>query len=171
MKSIRLAVCMVALFGLSSPLRAYEVLTHEEMSEAAASSSVLATPGALSALGLTGGMNDPKLTFPNSKGSPKFVKDLFRDGANFEDNFPRPANHFFDPLTGKGLAIGTPSPDWAIDGTGDSSTIKFSFKAAREYLWQATANPLNSYAYRQKQFGLMFETLGHVIHHIQDMAY
>ncbi|MBL0037923.1 MAG: hypothetical protein IPP36_03955 [Nitrosomonadales bacterium] len=48
--------------------------------------------------------------------------------------------------------------------------MKFSFQQAREYLWQATANPLNSYAFRQKQFGMMFESLGHVIHHLEDMA-
>lgn len=62
------------------------------------------------------------------------------------------------------------SPDWAVSAPGDPSLMKFTFPEAREYLWQATANPLNSYAFRQKQFDMMFESLGHVIHHLEDMA-
>ena len=160
-----------ALLGSIAPVGAYDPKTHRDLSREAFSASALATDSkVLDNLGLPP-LNANK-TYPNSEVFPKskVIVELFRDGAEFEDDFPRSANHFFDPLTGKGLVVGSPSPDWAIDGTGDSSTIKFSFKAAREYLWQATANPLNNYDYRQKQFGLMFETLGHVIHHIQDMA-
>ena len=171
MKKVILTL-LIGILGVNPvPLYAYDPLTHQKMSEYAVNASALTTDSKiLDNLGL------PPLsankTYPNSQffSKQRAIVDLFRDGAEFEDSLFRPANHFFDPLTGKGLAIGTPSPDWAIDGTGDSSTIKFSYKAAREYLWQATANPLNNYAYRQKQFGLMFETLGHVIHHIQDMA-
>jgi hypothetical protein len=62
------------------------------------------------------------------------------------------------------------SPDWAVSAPGVLSFTKFTFPEAREHLWQATANPLNDYAFRQKQFGMMFESLGHVIHHLEDMA-
>jgi len=160
-----------ALLGATASAFAYDPDTHEDMSEHAFLASALANdPMIINSLGLPPLAADP--LFPNSQLIPvsKTILNLFRDGAKFEDQVPRPANHFFNPLTGNGLAGFSASPDWAIDGTGDSSTVKFSFKAAREYLWQATANPLNNYDYRQKQFGLMFETLGHVIHHIQDMA-
>ena len=166
-------VILALLIGILSinPAYAYDPDTHQKMSEKAFGTSVLTTDTkVLDNLGLPPLSAEKK--YPNSQlfSQQRTIVELFQDGANFEDSLLRPANHFFDPLTGKGLAVGSPSPDWAIDGTGDSSTIKFSFKAAREYLWQATANPLNNYDYRQKQFGLMFRSLGQVIHHIQDMA-
>jgi len=98
---------------------------------------------------------------------------LLGDGTKFEDNFPRALNHFYDPvnkrpLNFQGVPLGSASPDWAIDGTGDPDTTKFSFKAAREYLLKALTDPSESF--RRKQFRLLFESLGHVIHHPQDMA-
>lgn len=169
---------MVALLGFSLPLRAYEVLTHEDMSEAAAFSSVLAKPVTLEALGLTGTIEDPKLTFPNSKGSPRIIRDLIRDGANFEDDFPRSLNHFFNPLNGQGLSlgvvVGNPSPAWALEDKGEiNGTLgygkqEFSYRDARRFFLDALTVPAR--ADRDKNFGMLFQTLGQVIHHVQDMA-
>jgi len=164
-----------SLLGNTGPTLAYDPVTHQDMSEKAFNASALVTdPTILENLGLPPLAR--KQTFSNSEPFPsqREIFGLFRDGADFEDANTRAMNHFFNPLTGKGLTVGgntySASPDWAIDGKGDPSTVQFSFKAARQYLWEAVANGSNSYAYRQKQFGLMFETLGHVIHHLQDMA-
>jgi hypothetical protein len=152
---------------------AYETETHRALSGAAVDSSVLASPdGSMVDLGLKG-ITDTSQTFPDSSGEPKIVRDLIRDGARFEDNFPRPRNHFYDPVNNRpltilGFPVGSTSPDWAIDGTGDPDTTKFSFKAAREYMFKALTDPSESF--RRKQFGLLFQSLGQVIHHPQDMA-
>ena len=83
---------------------AYEVNTHADISVAAAESSVLGVGQALADFGLDALITGQE--FPNSKNDPRNILDLFRDGANFEDNLSlyRPINHFFDPLTGKGLS-------------------------------------------------------------------
>ena len=147
---------------------AYEPISHEQLSESAAKQSRLATdPSALGDLGLKP-YADVGQTFATSTGKPLSIEELIKFGARFEDNFTRPANHFYNPLTGQGVSGFTPSPDWAINGDGDLSTTKFSFKAAREYMFNALTD--SSENFRLKQFGLMFQSLGQVIHHIQDMA-
>jgi len=120
---------------------------------------------------------DENQKFPNSKNISGRIIELFRNGANFEDeiSLPRPLNHFFDPKSGYGLAIpnARPSPDWALEDKGDVTDVsgaaqEFSYKEGRKYfldaLTKATEND------RNKHFGLTFQTLGMVIHHIQDMA-
>ncbi len=168
MKTLHNVIVGSALLLLSPHLCAYEVKTHIDISEAAYTVSTL---GVVSSVLSDMGINSAQ-KFPNSVGTPGKILDLIQNGAEFEDNGSRPANHFYNPITGEGIHQGfiafTPSPDWAIDGTGDSSSLKFSYKAARQYLFNALTDP--SQTNRENQFGLMFQSLGQVIHHVQDMA-
>lgn len=121
------------------------------------------------------GIDDANRPFPNSKGQPRTIIRLVRDGANFEDSLSlfRPLRHFFNPRTGQGLSVPilgvqTPSPDWALNDRGDISGQEFSYRDARQYLFDALT--LRSEADRQAKLGRMFQTLGHLMHHMQDMA-
>ncbi|MHB9118458.1 MAG: phospholipase C/P1 nuclease family protein [Burkholderiales bacterium] len=153
---------------------AYEVDTHERLTDNAVRVSALfLDSAALTDFGLEPLSNKQK--FPNSQGIPQEIIDLFRFGANFEDNasLSRPRNHFYNPLNGqpltvKGIALGNASPDWALEDTTNIGGQDFSLKDAREYLYKALTLPAS--ADREKNFGLTFQTLGMVIHHIQDMA-
>lgn len=158
---------------------AYKEATHENLSEAAAFSSALSKPETLTALGLTGTIDDPKLTFPNSKGVPKAIKFLIRDGAAFEDSGFKALSHFFNPVTNQPLTkagislVNNTSPDWALEDNGDilvnaAFPQTFSYKDARQYFYEALTTVDN--VERNKKMGLSFQTLGQVIHHVQDMA-
>ncbi len=147
---------------------AYDPNTHEAISSSAVQASVLGQQSVLNEMGLQYAITDDKQKFPNGRGDERSVFNLFREGARFEDDNPRPANHFYDPISKRGVSGWAASPDWAIDGTGDSSTTKFSYKAAREYFYEALTD--RSKNFRDARFGLMFRSLGQVIHHIQDMA-
>jgi len=159
---------------------AYELETHADLSQAALLSSVLSQPSSavLTDLGLEESVNIDR-QFPGSSGVESSITQLFRTGARFEDSFPRPRHHFYDPfnnrpLTILGIEVGRTSPDWALEDGGQISGIlgigaqDFSFVDARGYLFKALTLP--SEADRKKNFGLTFQTLGQVIHHLQDMA-
>jgi hypothetical protein len=101
--------------------------------------------------------------------------DLIRLGACYEDNNEfggyRSLAHFYDPQTGVLSAPGgNQSPDWALSGNGGSATgaNHFSYQDARNYFHLALTS--NTKALRDKNWGLTFQSLGHVIHHLQDMA-
>lgn len=163
------------LFGtFSQAAFPYDVLTHGNLSEKALEASLLGMPGVLTDIGLKEILVDEKKQgFPNSKGTNQSIKDLFRTGANFEDDSPRPANHFFDPFNNKalnvgGATLGMKSPDWALEDTGVIGNQASSYRDARQYVYDALTSPAQTD--RDKNFGLTFQTLGQVIHHIQDMA-
>jgi hypothetical protein len=159
---------------------AYGVETHANMSQDAAQASVLggnSPNGVLQSLGLNYPIRDLTGTqvFPNSKGQPKDIQSLIMDGARFEDNGIRSLNHFYDPTRNTGLIDVIPgvvsSPDWALEDTGQHIFPIYqgnSFTDARGYLYQALT--AKSKADHDKYFGYTFQTLGQVIHHIQDMA-
>ncbi len=93
-------------------------------------------------------------------------------GARDEDNGTRARNHFYDPvqhipLTIGPLKLGETSPDWAISGKGQPSP-SFSYTDARKAMLLGLTGP--ALQDRNAKLGLMFETLGHVVHHMQDMA-
>jgi hypothetical protein len=147
--------------------RAYEVGTHEILSSRAAQDSVLKNaPETLHGLGLKSW--NASETFPNSKGQPRTITQLFQEGARFEDNNIRPANHFYNPLTEQGITGFKPSPEWALEDNGDIDGQESSYKNARQYLYDALT--AKSPTDHDRNFGKMFETLGHVVHHLQDMA-
>ena len=172
MKKLTWILCSLGLWAFSHTALAYEQPTHERMSKEAALASVLNKLEALSELGLNGkiddnGIDDENLNFPNSNGSPRNIIQLFSDGANFEDHNIRPLNHFFDPTSDAGLAL--TSPTWALEDKGQISLLQsYSYADARHYFHDALTK--TDKAGREKNFGLLFESLGRVIHHLQDMT-
>jgi hypothetical protein len=154
------------------------------MSEKAANSSVLYVPETLELLGLKHvGLDDETQLFPNSDtflgfGTSKLmtIGELIQFGAGFEDDRRKvqALYHFFNPANGQGLIVGgsvpgAPSPNWALEDNADFGTDQpFSYKKGRQYFYDALTKSAKTD--RDKNWGLTFQTLGHVIHHLQDMA-
>jgi hypothetical protein len=180
----RTDLCVLCLLICAGMPRAegYEQPTHVYISGYAAEQSVLNDPyaGILTSLGLGDGIADRSYLLPSvidfaelpwsfsfvTSASPKW---LIQYGANKEDDPPRFLNHFFDPQQrGIGLSIPFthPSPDWAVDGRGQIR--KFSYKDTKDYLRNALTAPGKSE--RDFALGNVFKSLGHVIHHLQDMS-
>jgi hypothetical protein len=116
---------------------------------------------------------------PNDKGYKSTIKTLIGWGAKFEDEATttRPLNHFFDPLDGKPIHPCPPlsdcytSPDWSLeDGMPQPnlSNQENSFFDANDYLRYALG--LADETDRNLAWGDLFQTIGMVIHHVQDMA-
>lgn len=188
MKSIQHLFFKSVFVFLSMPALAYEIETHAELSKAAVEASIVARdPSVLKDLGVS-----PTQKFMNSVGDQLLIAELFQAGARFEDNLSlyslRPLNHFFNPLNGApltflGAALGETSPDWALEdkkeitGTLGFGKQEFSYRDGREFFYRAltgrdTKGEVVAAAKneRDRYFGLTFQTLGQVIHHVQDMA-
>lgn len=170
---------LLCSIGFQSVLAcAFDVETHKNVSEQAANASVLKNDNRiLNNLGLQAFANEQK--FPDLANKPKTIVSLFRDGAEFEDNFPRSTNHFFNPYNGQalslsGVQVGKPSPDWALEDKGQIvgglvlGGQEYSYRDGRSYFYLALTS--SSSVERDKRWGQMFQTLGQVIHHVQDMA-
>ena len=196
MRIIKAFTCIVTLAG-APVVSAYDLVTHFDLSGAAFDKSTLGTTRVLDQWGLP---SLPELRqYPSTPGEiarefadvePKCLRgvrmpvaQLIACGAMFED-VPglRSFNHFFDPahggqpLTVLGVRPGSllgkpnlPSPDWAIqDANPEPSHQEFAFKNAREYARSAlTAATLQE---RETKWGRVFQAIGQVIHHLQDMA-
>lgn len=158
--------------------QAYEIDTHAALSKSAAEKSVLANADLLRALGLAHPITSEEQKFPNSKNQNQTILDIIQDGSRFEDGLKtdcesRPKNHFYDAAKDRGLyaglvTVGEKSPDWALEDVKDNDKQDYSYKDARHYLYRAlTATTEED---RNKYFGLAFQSLGHVAHHVQDMA-
>jgi hypothetical protein len=97
----------------------------------------------------------------------------------------RPFNHFMDPQHGGralefGGTLGHPSADWALEDNGHVTTMlvpcmaaggrqqTFSYRDAQSDLYSALTLP--TAAERAASMSLVLQKLGHVMHHIQDMA-
>lgn len=91
---------------------------------------------------------------------------------------PRVNNHFFDPLKGiddpsAGLtpgtiSLGAPSLHWALQQSpNDHHENQFySYRLFKNYLFDA----LTAKEGYEEKYAFTFEALGHIVHHIQDMA-
>ncbi len=185
MNSKKLSPFIFVLFGLlSHSAWSYEVETHSEMSrEAVIRSNLVIKADLLTQLGLAEYSKNQR--FPNSKKEPQTILQLIAFGSVQEDDrasgtqaaYP-PLRHFYDPITGLPLFISgyegqsVPSPDWATEdrATYDHLTVgqEFSFRDGRRYFYEALTE--KDKTKREEKFGRTFQTLGHVIHHLQDMA-
>ena len=162
----------IALLVVTTASDSYEVGTHDVLSLAAVSRSTLVTTDLLrQSFGLEG----PDTVFPDSLGVPQKVDALISRGAQLEDTLSllRPLNHFFNPMTGRGLSYGifptqNPSPNWVLEDITKIQGQQYSYRIGRQYLLNALTKSAKKE--RDQSFGLMFQTLGHVIHHVQDMA-
>lgn len=163
---------------------AYELGTHQNIASRALDlSSVGNSSDDLGNLALDISGTDDGF-FVSSSSAPTTIRQIIENGARSEDDNPRPVTHFFNPRTSKGvLEVGPPSPSWALedDRSYDAPLIlkiltfnptleiqNYSLVDANEYLYDALT--LEEPQERLDQAALFFETLGRVIHHIQDMA-
>ena len=176
----------------------YEQATHVTITSAAIQRSVLYTDSTLlSDLGISsapgaypeynfGSLSSGDFFIPGPSTPPQiFSYDNFTNdilfGASFEDDAFKliSINHFFDPQwnngTGRGLTLSLPlvptplaSPDWIIGDAAIPPAQYFSYFQAHASLYAALTQPNPSD--RIAAFGRAFQSLGHVTHHIEDMA-
>src|SRR5690606_31759372 len=92
--------------------------------------------------------------------------EILEEGAEAEDDFPRSLNHFYDPVSGNGF-IGSPSPEWALDEPSNPLQA-WSYRDMLDAMYSAMMAANEDEASRQ--YAVAFKALGHVVHHIQDMA-
>ena len=168
----------------------YQSGTHERLGTLAAEDSVLTKTLLLSELGLQP-LDDNLEKFPNSKNEGHSKLKLIEDGTKFEDGtwdsssgfVLRYRNHFYDPVHDQGLSPGIldpgalavcalkgceKSPDWALEDSKEFDDQPFSYRDARAAMLLALTSEHK--ADRDVEWGKTFESLGHVIHHLQDMA-
>lgn len=172
---------------------AYSEQDHLVLSKRAALQSVIgANPNFVRSYGLSAWGENRFINTVDNTANNK-ITDLIGFGAMHEDDLVpdiRVLNHFYDPQydggVGRGLSvsflggeIGRKSPDWALEDHGDVVTIGalyqlpgrpqiYSLKEARVYFLAALNSP--TLVARETNFARLFQALGHVVHHIQDMA-
>ena len=106
------------------------------------------------------------------------VAGLLSHGAYHEDNISQTVsfNHFYDPQwnggVGRGLTVigtlGVPSPQWILEQSSTHPGQYYSYRLAKRAFLDALTNP--NPENRSNSTGLMFQALGHIVHHIQDMG-
>jgi len=181
-------VLAAALLSLATAVSAYEVDTHQTLSRVAAAQSVL--PQTLSNFGLSDltqtisvvdtNVKEGKLVscIASSARRSTRVIDLIALGSLCEDAADGTAqrwrfrNHFYDPQhNGQGLTFLGPNTDsltWGVDPANNQTTQEYSIRRAKDYMMLALTSP--NEVDRQQNLGLMFRTLGQVIHLVQDTA-
>jgi hypothetical protein len=116
------------------------------------------------------------------------LEQLVRFGSCFEDstdNGYRVFGHFYDPQNGGrgltvGVGVGPASPAWTLNGTSTSGPLgtghnDFTWRQTRIAFYLALTGGAGTDAvaddgFRRAQWGRTFMGLGHMIHHLQDMA-
>ena len=173
--TVLLAVCLLLLRSMSA---AYELRTHQQFSTDAANRSILAQASFLRSIGIERTIGTQK--YPDSREEIQSIEALIGQGAVFEDTLTktRVRHHFFNPVDDKGLnryftSLGTASPSWVLEDDGQKDVAldgeqKYSYRDARGYYLDALTNPAK--LTRDQRFGNTFESLGHVVHHLQDMT-
>lgn len=159
---------LFCMWCASPSIYAYEIETHSGLSNAAYDNSVLSQSNFLKSLGISASdvFGKGRATYRLNTGT---ARGWIREGSVVEDDSTRSLNHFYDPLRNRGLfGVNVASPDWALEDARDVDSQVFSYKDARDYLYQALIS--STEAARKQFFGKTFQTLGQVIHHLQDMA-
>lgn len=187
---IALALVFISLSCIGTPSGGYERRTHQTLTNEAVLASILNDERTLSKLGIRRTVESQRQKYLDSKKIRRTILDLIVLGSDYEDDFPPgPIYHFFDPTTGLPLrlnAVDYPggedavravnlvtgaSPDWAISGVSASTYLpdnNYSFSKARTY-FHASATADTSEV-RDGNRAKLFEALGRIIHHIEDMA-
>lgn len=181
---ISLLVCMECAFSYD------ENSTHPVLSGAALRASDLAAPDSqiLGSLGYVGGIHSPRWVIydPFMGPSAVSISGLVMAGASAEDHDFRGESflsrsryrvfrHFFDPQNGGRpltifgpVELGESSTEWSLEAGGDIFLQEFSYADAKAYLLNALVGATESE--RDRNLRRVFLSLGHVIHHLQDMA-
>jgi hypothetical protein len=174
MKVLRAWVATVLIVVSGSTL-AYKQGTHVLVSRVAVEQSVLNEPSSPVLEALEIRLDDRSSVLRSTYPFPLTLTPLrlVLRGAEEEDAGIRSRNHFFDPQNGgRGLVylgtIAQPSPSWILDGAEQEAGDQFFYEDAKALLYGALTGPTR--AGRDAALGKTFETLGHVIHHLQDMA-
>jgi hypothetical protein len=178
MERVPLTLGVLAICWFAPQAAAYKEVTHDVIARYAVDQSMANAPEIRQALFLGKDLNDPAYRLPKF-GNPDLgikltPRQLVASGAREEDHEDRPLNHFYDPQrSGMPLTIllkewGKASPDWALEDGAAIDGQDFSFRDAREYLRSALSGATEQE--RTRALGRVFEALGHVIHHVQDMT-
>jgi hypothetical protein len=198
MKSWMISGLTIAvLLSNALPVPAYETPTHSDLTAYAVAHSVLVSdPMFLFELGMDD--NDiQSIEFPGvvpaNEEYPVPEKTIFlknasilriiKAGAVLEDASTNSLHHFYDAMNGgRGLtletgrysfAVGMPSPEWILEDENHTSDLlmllqKYSYRDSIEYFYKGLTS---EYAHdRNTNLGRMFRGIGHLVHHIQDMA-
>lgn len=99
-------------------------------------------------------------------------RESLAQGAIDEDVFPRMAHHFYDPVNDTPLWFvpwAEKSPDWSLEPGLEFTNQNDSFRDARRSMYLALTTPGPKSA-RDEHWNSTFLKIGHVIHHLQDMA-
>src|SRR5712692_8991869 len=176
--------CLITAIAL--PLYAYnDTVTHPQLTIFASHKSVLYTDGSiLFSLGLEPASRQlfryRARVGPVTVGSAAYsIAELIGEGAFDEDIGNRALNHFYDPvfdrpLTILGVPLGQRSWRWMLEDLGPISDQNFSVADARAYLARGLTynegTPAESQRQRGIALGSMLLSMGHIVHHLQDMA-
>lgn len=163
----RVVIGSVSILTLSSYCFSYEQPTHQELSEAAAKqSTIFKNAGFITQLGYRSG-DAESLYLYYAGGGTRTILDLIRKGATDEDDGAQSLHHFYNPVDGSPLSTAYPysksSPQWALSDPANKYNLDAFYSA---YYSGLTSRDVT----RDKYFSAMFESLGHIIHHVQDMA-
>jgi len=198
MKSWMISGLTIAvLISNALPVPAYETPTHSDLTAYAVAHSVLVSdPMFLFELGMED--NDiQSLEFPSvvpaNEEYPQPEKTIFlknasilriiKAGAVLEDASTNSLHHFYDAINGGlgltlesgffSFSVGKPSPDWMLEDENKPGDVimllqKYSYTDTMEYYYKGLTSA-NDHD-RNTNMGRMFRGIGHLVHHIQDMA-
>jgi hypothetical protein len=180
-------ILFIVITGISCSSYAYETRTHAKLSEEGIRKSILwnSMLSPLNNYGLhqelpigvdevISGSYIPIIM--NSAGQEGDILSIAINGAISEDDDKRPLNHFYDPEHDR--ALDKPvinniftiysSPDWALEDNSVIEEQNYSYLDAVNYFYLALTGGTKSG--RDNYWSKTFESIGRIIHHIQDMA-
>jgi len=152
---------------------AYEVAaTHPAITEFAVNKSKLVTEPLLPNVGISSSQVYITLSGPNNDIKRFYFEELIKKGVIEEDNGTRPIQHFYNAVDDKGITVlghtYTASPDYILEDKEQIAGQYYSYDDAKRYYYDAMTDIRDGS--RFADYATMFQSLGHVIHHIQDMA-
>ncbi len=170
---IKLRVALVNLILLlPNASWAYREALHEKLSTTAFEKLDI-TQQSVIETGLGISLSDDYLDWD---GKPEHPKELIGSGAVQEDKGKRSLAHFFNPQWAAGrqgavYGVMPSSKEWVVDGANRSvlgTPQEYSYAHARDYHLYSLTSP--DPVVRANYTGKLFQSLGHIVHHIQDMA-
>lgn len=175
----------VVLAALALPALAYnDRITHRDLSVIATrKSQMYLDPEIMMALGY----RPPQMQFFTYYGSSGRVRtgirlltlaDVLGEGAVREDIGDAPKNHFYDParerpITVLGFSGGRMSWQWMLEPEqydGQNNSLRDALEQLERRLTYAEGSAQEAYDERSLAGGNLLLSLGHAMHHMQDMA-
>lgn len=174
-RKVRCIIFLVTTFTAATA-SGYPEKTHQKMTELAYKASIMDQYPVRDAMLLSGyslGGNPPPwyvVDYDGERLAPGAATAL---GALQEDaKFPylRFTRHFYNVQQGGAplWIVEENSPTWALEADDDIFVQKYSYRDFKDYLWNALLE--EDFDERSHQFYLAFRSLGHVLHHVEDMG-